>query len=198
MPAPVQDLKSFVLPPNFRGRPAWFVQLWWIVQATLFRCSPQVLYGWRRSLLRLFGAKIGSGVIIRPTAEITYPWKLTIGDNSWIGDHVTLYTLGEIRIGDNACISQHCYLAAAFHDYRKPTFDMIGSWIAIESEVWLATRVFVAPGVTVGRGAVVGACSVVLKDVPPMMVCAGNPAIPLRPRVAGYAVTDVDLPPKHL
>ena len=75
MPAPVQDLKSFVLPPNFRGRPAWFVQLWWIVQATLFRCSPQALYGWRRFLLRLFGAQVGRGVIIRPTVEITYPWK---------------------------------------------------------------------------------------------------------------------------
>jgi putative colanic acid biosynthesis acetyltransferase WcaF len=198
MPAPVQDLKRFVLPPNFRGRPAWFVQLWWLVQATLFRCSPQVLYGWRRFLLRLFGAKIGRGVIIRPTAEITYPWKLTIGDYSWIGDHATLYTLGEIRIGDNACVSQHCYLAAAFHDYRKPTFDMIGSWIAIESEVWLATGVFVAPGVTVGCGAVVGACSVVLRDMPPMMVCAGNPAKPLRARSSVAPAESVDPQPKRL
>ena len=182
MPPPVQDLKSFVLPPNFRGRPAWFVQLWWIVQATAFRCSPQFLYGWRRFLLRLFGAKIGRGVIIRPTVEITYPWKLTIGDYSWIGDHATLYTLGEIRIGDNACVSQYCYLTTAYHDYTRPTFDMIGSFVVIEPEAWLATRVFVAPGVTIGRGAVVGACSVVLKDIPAMMICGGNPAKPLRPR----------------
>ena len=88
----VQDLRSFRLPPNFRGRPAWFVQLWWLVQATLFRWSPQIAYAWRRWLLRRFGAKIGKGVQIRPTAEITYPWKLTIGDWSWIGDYVTLYT----------------------------------------------------------------------------------------------------------
>jgi putative colanic acid biosynthesis acetyltransferase WcaF len=182
MPTPVQDLKSFRLPPNFRGRPAWFVQLWWIVQATAFRWSPQFMYGWRNSLLRLFGAKIGRGVIIRPTAEITYPWKLTIGDHCWIGDYATLYTLGEIRIGDNVCVSQHCYLASAYHDHTKPTFDMIGSFVAIEPEVWLATRVFIGPGVTVGRGAVVGACSVVLKDIPPMMVCGGNPANPIRPR----------------
>lgn len=184
MTRPVQDLRSFVLPPNFRGRPAWFVQLWWIVQATLFRCSPQFLYGWRRFLLRAFGAKIGRGVIVRPTAEITYPWKLSIGDDSWIGDYATLYTLGEIRIGDNACISQHCYLAAAMHDYTRPTFDMLDKPIVIEPEVWLATRVFVAPGVTVGRGAVVGACSVVLRDVPPMTLSAGNPARVLRPRPA--------------
>ena len=187
----VQDLKHFVLPPNFRGRPAWFVQLWWIVQATAFRSSPQAFYGWRRFLLRLFGAKIGQGVIIRPTAEITYPWRLTIGDYSWIGDHATLYTLGEVRIGDNACVSQHCYLAAAYHDYTRPTFDMIGSRIAIEPEVWLATRVFIAPGVTVGRGAVVGAGSIVLKDLPPMMVSAGNPAKPLRPRPTASSIEEI-------
>lgn len=182
MARPVQDLSSFVLPKNFRGRSAWFVQLWWIVQATLFRMSPQVLYGWRRFLLRLFGAKIGRGVMIRPTAEITYPWKLTIGDHCWIGDHATLYTLGEIRIADNSVVSQHCYLAAATHDCAKPTFDMVAKTITIEPEAWLATRVFVAAGVTIGRGAVVGACSVVLKDVPAMMICAGHPARPLRPR----------------
>ncbi|HEX3659999.1 MAG TPA: putative colanic acid biosynthesis acetyltransferase [Acidobacteriaceae bacterium] len=183
MERPVQDLSSFALPKNFRGRPAWFVQLWWIVQATLFRMSPQVLYGWRRFLLRLFGAKIGRGVIIRPTAEITYPWKLTLGDHCWIGDHATLYTLGEISIGNNAVVSQHCYLAAATHDYTQPTFDMLAKPIIVEPEAWLATRVFVAPGVTVGRGAVVGACSVVLKDVPAMMICAGYPAQALRARV---------------
>lgn len=182
MPQPVQDLKSFVLPPNFRGRPGWYVQLWWLVQATLFRWSPQFLYGWRRLLLRLFGAKIGQGVIVRPTAEITYPWKLTLGDHCWIGDYATLYTLGEIRIGDNAVISQHCYLAGAGHDYTRPTFDMVAQPIVIEPEVWLATRVFVAPGVTVGRGAVVGACSVVVRDVPPMTISAGNPARVLRQR----------------
>lgn len=178
----VQDLGSFVMPPNFRGRPAWFVQVWWLVQATLFRCSPQVMYGWRRFLLRLFGAKIGKGVIIRPTVEITYPWKLSIGDHSWVGDHATLYTLGEIHIGDNACVSQHSYLCAASHDYTKPGFDIFSSPISIESEAWLAANVFVAPGVTVGRAAVVGACSVVLKDVPAMTICGGNPARVLRER----------------
>ena len=185
----VQDLQRFRLPPNFRGRPAWFVQLWWLVQATAFRWSPQVLYGWRRFLLRLFGAKIGHGVIVRPTAEITYPWKLTIGDWSWIGDYATLYTLGPIDIGDNACVSQHCYLAAAYHDYTRPSFDMVAARIVVEPEAWLATRVFVAPGVTVGRGAVVGAGSVVLKDVPAGMVAAGNPAKVLRPRPVASEVT---------
>jgi len=130
----------------------------------------------------LFGAKIGKGVIIRPTAEITYPWKLTIGDHSWVGDHVTLYTLGEIHIGDNACVSQHSYLCTGSHDYTKPSFDIFAKTITIEPEAWLATNVFVGPGVTVGHGAVVGACSVVFQDIPPMMICSGNPAKVIRPR----------------
>jgi putative colanic acid biosynthesis acetyltransferase WcaF len=99
-----QKLSQFKLPKDFRGKPGWYVQLWWIVQDTLFRWSPQFMYGWRRLLLRLFGAKVGKNVIIRPTAKITYPWKVKIGDYSWIGDDVVLYSLGEIVIGDNVVI----------------------------------------------------------------------------------------------
>jgi putative colanic acid biosynthesis acetyltransferase WcaF len=178
----VQDLSKAEVPPGFRGRPAWFAQLWWIVQAVLFHTSPQALYGWRRLLLRIFGARIGKGVLIRPSASVTYPWKLSIGNWSWVGDHATLYTLGEIAIGDNAVVSQHSYLCAASHDYTRPTFDLYAKAIRVESEAWLAANVFVGPGVTIGRGAVVGACSVVLKDVPSLMVCAGNPLKVLRAR----------------
>ena len=92
-----QDLSKFKLPQNFRGRNAFTVQLWWLVQGTFFRMSPQFMYGFRRFLLRLFGAKIGKKVIIRPSVKITYPWKLSIGDSSWIGDDVDLYTLGNIE-----------------------------------------------------------------------------------------------------
>lgn len=180
----IQDLASAVVPPGFRGRPRWFVQLWWIVQTALFHASPQALYGWRRFLLRAFGARIGKNVRIRPSVSITYPWKLSIGDWSWVGDHATLYTLGEISIGEHAVVSQHVYLCAASHDYKRPTFDIYAQPIQIEPESWLAAQVFVGPGVTIGRGAVVGACSVVLKDVPPGMVCAGNPLRVLKPRIS--------------
>jgi len=181
----IQDLRSFRLPPNFRGRPAWFVQLWWLVQATLFRCSPQVAYAWRRWLLRAFGAKIGKGVLIRPSVAVTYPWKLSIGDWSWIGDFVTLYTLGEIAIGDNVVVSQHCYICSASHDFTSPGFDIFTDPVNIESEAWLASDVFVSPGVRIGRGAVVGARSLVLDNVPEMMLCAGHPARVLRARLDG-------------
>jgi putative colanic acid biosynthesis acetyltransferase WcaF len=178
----VQDLRSFRLPPNFRGRSALIVQLWWTVQATLFRCSPQFLYPFRSWLLRLFGARIGKDVKIRPTARVTYPWKLTIGDYSWVGDDVVLYTLGDISIGSNTVVSQSSYLCSASHDYRRPTFDIFDRKIIIEDEVWLSADVFVAPGITIGRGAVVGARSSVFKDLAPMMVYTGSPAKPLRPR----------------
>lgn len=180
----IQDLTRAKVPPGFRGRPAWFVQLWWIVQSLFFHPSPQFFYGWRRFLLRAFGARVGKGVLIRPSATVTYPWKLTIGDFSWVGDQATLYTLGEITIGSNTVVSQHCYLAAASHDYTVPTFDIYASPIHVESEAWLAAHVFVGPGVTVGRGAVVGARSVVLKDIPPLTVCAGHPVKIIGPRLA--------------
>jgi putative colanic acid biosynthesis acetyltransferase WcaF len=178
----VQDLSRFAVPSGFRGREAWFVQLWWMVQGLLFHTSPQALYGWRRFLLRMFGARIGRGALIRPSATITYPWKLTIGDWSWVGDHVTLYSLGEITIGENVVVSQHSYLCTASHDYTRPSFDLCTKKIHVDSEAWVAANVFVGPGVTIGRGAVVGACSLVLNDVPSMMICAGNPLKVLRAR----------------
>lgn len=179
----MQNLERFRLPENFRGRPAWVVQLWWFTQATLFNLSPQVLYGWRRWLLRLFGARIGRGVMLRPSVEITYPWKVSIGDWSWVGDNVTLYSLGEIEIGENVVISQNSYLCTGSHDFTKPSFDIYAEKIVIEPESWIAGDVFVAPGVRIGRGAVVGARSTVLHDLPSMMVCHGNPARPVRSRL---------------
>lgn len=177
-----QRLAAFRLPDGFRGRPATVVQLWWVVQATLFAMSPQFMYGWRRFLLRLFGAKLGKGVLIRPTVRVTYPWKITIGDMSWIGDYSELYSLGEIKIGDDVVISQHSYLCAAAHDFTKTSFDIFDKKIVIEDQVWLAYNVFVAPGVTIGRGAVVGARSSVFQDIPTGMVCYGSPAKIVRPR----------------
>ena len=180
---PVQDLAAFRVPAHFRGRPAWFVQLWWAVHATLFRLSPQVLFGWRRFLVRLFGGTVGKGVLLRPTVNITYPWKVSIGDFSWVGDDVTLYSLGKIEIGNNVVISQRSYLCTGSHDMESPSFEIFEKPIVVENESWVATDVFVGPGVRIGRGAVVGARSTVLHNLPPMMVCVGNPAKPIKPRL---------------
>jgi len=118
----MQDLSGFSVPKGFRGGNAIKVQLWWAVQATLFAWSPQVLYRWRAFLLRLFGAKIGKNVVIRPSVKITYPWKLTLGDYAWVGDEVNLYTLGEITIGAHSVISQKSYLCTGSHDHASQHF----------------------------------------------------------------------------
>ena len=178
----VQDLALFRLPEGFRGRPSWFVQLWWLVQSTIFGLSPQFMYGLRRFLLRLFGAKIGKNALIRPSARVTYPWKVSIGDRAWIGDNAVLYSLGEIIIGDDSVISQRCYICAGGHDYSKPGFDIFAKKIEIGREVWIAADVFVAPGVRIGDGAVIGARSNVFASLPSHMVCYGSPAKPVKKR----------------
>lgn len=174
------DLSEFSLPKGFRGRNAIVVQLWWLVQATAFSCSPQFMYGWRNFLLRMFGAKIGKNVIIRPSVKITYPWKLEVGENSWVGDNVELYTLGNIIIGSNTIISQKSYICAASHDYMSPSFDIWSKDIIIGDGVWIATDVFVAPGVQVGNGSVVGARSSVYKNINMNTLNIGSPAVEVK------------------
>lgn len=178
-----QDLAQYKTPKTFRGKSKIMVQFWWFINAICFKHSPQILYGWRRFILRCFGAKIGKNVIIRPSVKITYPWKVKIGDNSWIGDDVVLYSLGNITIGKNSVISQKSYLCTGSHDYKKNDFPIYSSSILIEDECWLATDVYVAPGITIGKGTIVGARSSVFKNLPSGKVCVGNPARPIKNRI---------------
>ena len=178
-----QNLKLFTVPANFRGRSKVIVQLWWIVQASFFAMSPQFMYGWRRFLLRLFGAKIGKGVLLRSTVRITYPWNLEIGDYCWIGEDNVLYNLGKIKIGNNVALAHKVYLNTGGHDYEKPSFDIFAKPILIEDECWLTNDVYVAPGVTIGKGSIIGARSSVLKDIPQNKVCVGTPAKPIKNRI---------------
>lgn len=177
-----QDLSKFTMPPNFRKASALKVQLWWIVQASLFRWSPQFLYGFRVLLLRLFGAKIGKSCIIRPTVTITYPWNVSIGDYAWIGDEVVLYSLGTIEIGKHAVVSQRSYLCTGDHDYTQLDFPIRGHKIVIQDEAWIATDVYIAPNITIGLGAVIGARSSVFKDMPSGYICVGSPCKPIKLR----------------
>jgi putative colanic acid biosynthesis acetyltransferase WcaF len=177
-----QNLSLFKLPNGFRGRSAFRTQLWWLVQAALFRPSPQIAYAFRRWLLRCFGARVGENVLIRPSATITYPWKLSLGDHVWIGDDVVLYTLGEIDIGAHAVISQRSYLCAADHDYRQVDFSIRARPIRIGEQAWVAADVFIGPGVHIDVGAVIGARSAVFKNMPRGMVCMGTPAAPVKKR----------------
>jgi len=179
---PFQDLQRFRMPAGFRGRSAVVVQLWWMVQALVVKPLPQMCYPVRRALLRAFGARIGKGVKIRPGVDITYPWKVSIGDHAWIGDNVTLYSLGPITIGANTVVSQYSYLCTGDHDHTLSDFPIRSFPIVIEDQVWVASHVWIGPGVTIGFGSVVGARSTVIKSLPSGKICVGSPCRPVQSR----------------
>jgi putative colanic acid biosynthesis acetyltransferase WcaF len=185
-----QDLTTFNVSTKFRGKSKIIVQLWWIINATLFSWSPQFMYGWRRFLLRAFGAKVGKNVLIRSSVKITYPWKVNVGNNSWIGDDCVLYSLGNIRIGNNVAVAHKVYFNTGGHDYQKLSFDIFAKPISIEDECWITNDVYIAPGVKVGRGSIVGARSTVLKSLPEGKICVGSPAKPIKDRKIEGAISD--------
>jgi putative colanic acid biosynthesis acetyltransferase WcaF len=158
--------------------------LWAFVQATLFRWSPRPLHGFRARLLQLFGADIPEPghVVVFPTVRITFPWRLTLAPRSMIGPRATVYNLGQITLQRGANISQNCHLCAGTHDFLRWDMPLVTAPIVIGENAWLGADVFVGPGVTVGELCVVGARSVVVKNLPPRMVCAGQPCRPLKPR----------------
>lgn len=149
---------------------------WNLVQATLIRFSPGRAMGWRRFWLRLFGAKIGKAAGIRPTTTIVHPWLLDLADYSMLGDRVTVYNLGQITIHKHTVVSQNTHLCAGTHDYTKPDLPLVRSTITIGRGVWVCADAFIGPGVSIGDNVVVGARAVVVKDVEPGFVVAGNPA----------------------
>lgn len=178
-----QNLTKFKVSKGFRGRSKFIVQLWWIVEKILFAMSPQFFYGWRRFLLRSFGAKIGKNVLIRSTAKFTYPWKVEIGDNSWIGEETIFYSLDEIKIGKNVAVAHGVYFNTGLHDYSKDNFTILSNKIIVEDECWITNDVYIAPGVSIGKGTVVGARSNVFKDLPEGYICYGSPAKPIKKRI---------------
>lgn len=148
----------------------------WALTVPLFRLSPRPFWGWRRAILRAFGAKVGRNVHVYPTARITIPWNLTLGEGCAVGDRAIIYALGPISLGPRATVSQYAHLCAGSHDWRDPAMPLTRPLIAIGADVWVCADVFVGPGVTVGDGAILGARAVVVRDVGPRTIVAGNPA----------------------
>ncbi len=126
--------------------------------------------------LKLFGGRVGKGVVIRGGVQISFPWRLTIGDHVWIGDGVQILSLGEVNIESNCCISQQAYLCTGSHDFAKPTFDLIVKPIVIREGSWVCARAFIGPGVSIGPSSLVAAGAIVTKDVPAKTMVGGNPA----------------------
>jgi putative colanic acid biosynthesis acetyltransferase WcaF len=149
----------------------------------LFRLSPRPCFGWRRFVLRCFGAKLGAHVHTYATTRIHFPWNLTVGDWSAIGEHAFIYNWGPVTLGEKVTISHQAQLCAGTHDYTQPDLPLLKPPLVVESQAWICANAFVGPGVTVGEGAIVGACAVVTKNVEPWAIVAGNPAKVIKQRV---------------
>lgn len=157
--------------------------LWGVVWLLLYRPSPRVLHGWRRFLLRAFGARIGRGAHPYPSCRIFAPWNLTMGDHSCLSFGVDCYCVDRIEIGAHAVVSQYSFLCTASHDARTTAMPLTTAPIVIGARAWVAADVFVGPGVTVGEGAFLRARSTAFRDVPPWTVAEGLPARPVGPRL---------------
>ncbi|KGO93372.1 DapH/DapD/GlmU-related protein [Flavobacterium subsaxonicum] len=156
--------------------------LWGIVYFVFFKFSPRPLHGWRSFILKCFGAKVGKGVHVYPGVIIWAPWNLILKDHCGIASGVNLYSQGVITVGEKAVISQGSYICTGTHDYTKTGFPLYTLPIAIGDDTWVAADVFIHPGVTIGNGCVIGARSVVTKNMPAWMVCAGFPCKVIKER----------------
>ncbi len=173
---PATDIRANRLAQKWTRKELLGRALWEILRTPFFAWVPRPLWGIRRQVLRLFGARIGGNVHIYPTVRIAIPWNLTIGDEAAIGDHAILYSLGPIAIGPRSTISQNAHLCAGSHDFRRADMLLLKPPIIIGANVWVCADAFVGPGVAIGDHAVVGARAVVMRDVAALDVVAGNPA----------------------
>lgn len=154
--------------------------LWEWSWLLMCRWTPKPMNAWRLMWLRLQGAKIHGRPFVHQRARIAIPWNLTLHDRACLGDGTVAYSLGEIEIRSDATVAQEAYLCTGSHDFNNPMRPLQTGKIMIGRSAFVGARAFVMPGVTVGDNAIVGACSVVTKDVKANARVAGNPAQILR------------------
>lgn len=176
------DLRSYDNRSYSPGRSVVWRAAWLFLGLPLFRASMLPFSSLRVSLLRLFGARIGTGVVIHSEVSVKYPWHLQIGNNCWIGERAWIDNLTTVRLGDNVCISQRCYICTGNHDWSDPSFGLIVRPVELQDGAWAGAMSVLLPGVTLREGAVAGAGSVVSQAVPAYEVHTGNPAVFTRVR----------------
>ena len=164
------------------GRSALWRGLWFFVGLPILRSHLIPSSGLRVWLLRRFGARIGTGVVIRMGVNVKYPWHLQIGDETWVGEDCWIDNLTSVRIGSNCCISQGAYLCTGNHDWSDPNFGLVLAPIEMADGSWAGARSLLAPGATLGEGAVAAAASLITGHVPPFEIFAGNPAVFVKKR----------------
>lgn len=179
------DLARYTTGPFERGASPWREAAWWIVRAVFFQTPLPWPSSMRVSLLRLFGAKIGQGVVIRSYVNITFPWRFTAGDHVWIGEEALILALAPVIIGSNCCISQRAFLCTGSHDFLSSAFSLVTKPITIHDGSWIAASAFVAPGVEIGPCSMLAAASAALKNIPPNCIARGNPATVIKKVAVG-------------
>ncbi len=158
--------------------------LWTVVWSIFARPLPRsVGNGWKRFLLRLFGARIAQTAIVYSSARVYYPANLVMGDYSCLASDVDCYNVAQVTIGENTTVSQAAFLCTASHDITNPLNPLITAPITIGDQAWIAAGAFVGMGVTIGQGAVVGARAAVFKNVDSWTVVGGNPAKFIKKRI---------------
>ncbi len=158
------------------GRSRLWQAAWFLLGLPVLRSALVPSSALRVKLLRLFGAHIGDGVVIKPGVQVKYPWHLHVGDHCWLGEACWIDNLTTVRIGSNVCISQGAYLCTGNHDWADPTFGLMVAPITLGDGAWAGARSVLMPGVELGAGAIAGAGSVVSKNIPAFEIHAGNPA----------------------
>lgn len=156
--------------------------LWYFVNLTIFKSRMFPIYGFKRSVLRLFGAKIGNGVVIKPAVNIKHPWLLEIGEYSWIGEEVWIDNLSPVKIGAHCCLSQGALLLTGNHDYKSSSFDLITKEITLEDGVWIGAKSIVTGGVTCCSHSILSIGSSTSQDLEAYSIYRGNPAEKLKTR----------------
>lgn len=169
---------------NYDSGGSTTIKILWYLTNVLFFINPFfTFYKFKNWLLRLFGAKIGKGVIIKPSVNIKYPWLLEIGSNVWIGENVWIDNLAKVTIGNNCCISQGAMLLCGNHNYKKVIFDLIVKEIILEDGVWIGAKCIVCPGVNVNSHAILTVGSIATTDLDAYTIYQGNPAKKIRKRI---------------
>ena len=164
------------------GAGKWKLFLWYFVNILFFINPLNPLSSLKVSLLRLFGARIGEGVLIKPGVNIKYPWHLVVGSNCWVGEGVWIDNLTTITIGNNVCLSQGAMLLTGNHNYKSSSFDLLIGEIVLEDGVWVGAQATVCPGVKIRSHAVLAVGSIATKELEPYTIYQGNPALAVRKR----------------
>ena len=172
-----QNLKNYNLPKNWtRGKNLFSEMIWQVFFKPMISSSLPGTF-WRKYILIFFGAKLGKSIRLSPGIKIKMPWRLSIGDYSWIGEDVWIDNLSMVKISDNVCISQGVYFCTGNHNFKKINFNLICESITVESESWIGSKVIIGPGNVIGKGSVIKMGSIITKDIPPQSIFTENKII---------------------